>query len=80
MPIFTADDVAHTRDTFLTLDDETYDGPETVMLSFGYADVWMDGEITAYGSVVFALDTDGDLVPWSYEPGTYADETVGGAS
>ena len=33
-----------------------YDGPETVMLSTGYADVWLDGEVTQHGVVIVTLD------------------------
>ncbi len=32
---------------------DAYDGPETVMLSTGYADVWADGDVTAHGYVLF---------------------------
>ena len=32
---------------------EEYDGPETVMLSNGYADVWLDGDVTQFRCVVF---------------------------
>jgi hypothetical protein len=61
-------DVRHAKEIFFRLrahEEETgvNDGPEPAMFSFGYGDVWIDGEVTASGfGVVFALDDDGDLV------------------
>lgn len=47
-PKFTARDIAHIRRTGLELIgqqiDETYDGPETIMTSLGYVDVWPEGD------------------------------------
>lgn len=31
-------------------------GPETAMFSWGYGDVWLDGEVSAYGVVVFNVN------------------------
>lgn len=60
----TASDVANARRTLLDrMADETDDGgPEPIMTSRGYADVWIDGEVTIHGSVWFRLDSDGDLI------------------
>ena len=33
--------------------DETYDGPTTAMFSFGYGDIFSDGDVVAFGSVIF---------------------------
>lgn len=33
--------------------DETYDGPELVVLSMGYAEVWSDGDVVSGGVVLF---------------------------
>jgi len=40
-------------------DIDDYDGPVTCMFSFGYGDVHSDGEVTAYGRVVFTVDDSG---------------------
>jgi hypothetical protein len=47
-------DIEHARATWAALneDPDNYDGPETIMLSIGYADVWLDGDVVAFGKVV----------------------------
>ena len=35
---------------------EPYDGPEDIMLSTGYARLWIDGEVTQYGAVIYTVD------------------------
>lgn len=53
---------------------EDYDGPETIMLSTGYAHVWLDGDVTQHGRVVFRVtDATPDLV-W-LRGGRYPEET-----
>lgn len=37
--------------------DGTYDGPELVVLSSGYAEVYSDGWVVSAGVVLFTLDT-----------------------
>jgi hypothetical protein len=60
-------DIAHCRETFLSLRNaecetgESVD-PETIMTSIGYVDVYPDGEVVVYNSVVARFDDDGDLV------------------
>jgi len=60
-------DIAHCRETFLSLRNaecetgESVD-PETIMTSIGYVDVCSDGEVVAYGRVIARFDDDGDLV------------------
>jgi len=60
-------DVAHAKEIFFRIRAEAEEtgesGPEPAAFSFGYGDVWTDGDVTAnhYG-VVFTLDDDGDLV------------------
>jgi hypothetical protein len=50
-PKFTARDIAHIRRTGLELIgqqiEETYDGPETIMTSLGYVEVWPEGDDSA---------------------------------
>ena len=47
-------DTEHARATWAELNEnpDEYDGPETIMLSFGYADVYLDGDVVAFGKVV----------------------------
>ena len=39
--------------------DPDYDegGPEPVMTSIGYVDLWLDGDVIAYGATIANLDT-----------------------
>jgi hypothetical protein len=66
----TNDDVLTCVETYQELQlEEDPDGPETVCLSFGYADVCHDGDVVAWGEVVInvdGLDTDG--IPEDDEP------------
>lgn len=59
----TAHDIGAARVTFLDVMHEVitdaYDGPETVVLSLGYANVCEDGEVTVRGRVWFVVDEDG---------------------
>lgn len=57
-PETTARDRAHAAEVYreevepYVLDD-TYDGPTTAMFSFGYGDIFADGDVVAFGSVIF---------------------------
>lgn len=47
------------EDNMRESDDPDYDegGPEPVMTSLGYVDLWMDGEVIRDGLVIYTLDT-----------------------
>jgi len=64
----TADDIEHLRECwFVAREDDTLDdGPEPVMTSVGYVDLWSDGEVTAHGETLGSFDDDGD---WYDETG-----------
>ena len=36
--------------------DESYDGPELVVLSTGYAEVYADGDVVAFGAGLFNVE------------------------
>jgi hypothetical protein len=38
------------------MDPDSYDGPEVVMTSIGLVDLWLDGEITGYGRIIYTLE------------------------
>lgn len=40
---------------------EEYDGPEIIILSIGYCDLWSDGEVTAHGRVIATCDDSGTV-------------------
>ncbi len=42
-------------------DIDDYDGPVTAVFSWGYGEVWADGEVTAFGQTVFTVDADGKV-------------------
>ena len=46
-----ASDRAHARKIWEELqeDADSYDGPEIAMFSFGYGEVWLDGDVTSAG-------------------------------
>lgn len=56
---------------------EVADGPDTIMLSIGYAELWID-EVIASGETVATVDSDGD-VTW-YRGGPLTDEDLEGLS
>lgn len=51
-PGLPAHDIEHCESVCEGLDPDTYDGPETIMLSTGYALIWIDGDVTQNGQVV----------------------------
>lgn len=67
MPKLTSDDLEHLsqalarriEDNQRDEADEDYDegGPEVVVTSIGYVDLWLDGEVTAGGTLLAKLDT-----------------------
>ena len=59
--MLTDSDLAHCADVYAdeisdALCDGTYDGPSVAMTSIGYVLVWADGEVTAHGAVVGAVE------------------------
>lgn len=42
-------------------DIDEYDGPEIAVFSFGYGEIWADGDVTAHGRVVFKVNEDGEV-------------------
>ncbi len=52
--MLTDEDLSHCAEVWRELigDAGNYDGPEVVMTSTGYVQVWLDGEVTANGDVV----------------------------
>jgi|GEM_PF-4958774 len=69
----TNSDIRHCIETYRGLtecnEEDTYDGPETVMISFGYADVDLDGDVVVYGGIVCNVaDLEIDDVPDDDEP------------
>ena len=69
----TADDIEHLRECWLAAreDDALADGPEPVMTSLGYVDLWSDGEVTFSPGSLGSFDDDGD---WSGETGETGDD------
>lgn len=63
-------DVRNCVETYQELQlEEDPDGPETVCLSFGYADVCHDGDVVAWGRVLINVaDLDGLDIPDDDEP------------
>jgi hypothetical protein len=69
----TNSDIRHCIETYRGLTErnegDTYDGPETVMISFGYADVYLDGDVVVWGGLVCNVaDREIDDVPDDDEP------------
>lgn len=54
---YTDDDIASAVEEYKAIQDDidNYDGPVTCIFSFGYGDVWADGDVTAFGRVVFTV-------------------------
>lgn len=60
----TQSDIEHATETYneICSDPESYDGPEIIMTSRGYAQVWSDGEVTSGQNMAshwFKVDEDG---------------------
>jgi hypothetical protein len=62
--VFSEHDIRHAQQTHeeLMQNIDEYDGPEIIMTSRGYAEVWLDGEIVQFGRVVFDVDDDDYMV------------------
>jgi len=60
---YTDSDVAQAVESYRDMEDTEDDGwtpePEVMMFSFGYGELWPDGEVIAFGRVVFTVDSDG---------------------
>lgn len=54
-PTLTDHDKQRLRDEYeeVLLDD---DGPEVVMTSLGYVELWIDGDVCAYGEVIWNVE------------------------
>jgi len=57
----TLSDIADATETYneMMQDLDSYDGPELIVTSQGYAQVWSDGEVTVHNSTWFQVDEDG---------------------
>lgn len=58
-PTLTEHDKQHLRDEYeeILLDASTdIDGPEVVMTSLGYVELWIDGDVCAYGEVIWNVE------------------------
>lgn len=55
-------DIDHLRECWASAreDDDLADGPEPVMTSIGYVDLWSDGEVTFSPVSLGTFDDDGD--------------------
>lgn len=58
----TKSDIEHLREELNAMrsDDDLADGPEPVMTSIGYVDLWSDGEVTFSPVSLGSFDDDGD--------------------
>jgi hypothetical protein len=54
----TDDDKQHLHEEYqyMLADEEDYDGPETVMVSCGYVDLWIDGDVVAHGRTIWNVE------------------------
>jgi hypothetical protein len=71
--VLTNSDIRHCIETYRGLternEEDTYDGPETAMITFGYADVCLDGDVVARGrTLINVADLEIDDVPDDDEP------------
>jgi hypothetical protein len=59
-PTLTDHDKQHLRDEYeeILLDGGDIDGPEVVMTSLGYVELWIDGDVCAYGEVIWNVQDD----------------------
>lgn len=74
----TPEDVEHLREEYrnMLLDEERMSegGPDDVVTSFGYVNLWTDGEVTTtHGGLLGTFDDDGDWTP----NGDYDDDGEG---
>lgn len=51
-PTLTSHDIEHCEQAHTDLSVDDYDGPETIMLSTGYALLWIDGDVTQHGQII----------------------------
>lgn len=56
-PTLTDRDKQHLRDEYeeILLDYDN-DGPEVVVTSLGYVELWIDGDVCAYGEVIWNVE------------------------
>lgn len=63
----TYEDIESLREEYreMLLDEERMaeGGPDVVMASFGYVNLWTDGAVTAYDRLIGKFDDDGDWTP-----------------
>jgi len=59
-PTLTDHDKQHLRDEYeeILSEEGESDGPEVVMTSLGYVELWIDGDVCAYGEVIWNVQDD----------------------